>query len=519
VYQVQAGSIRQTGIWVMMPGNLIYKESRLRMKRIDSEIKKNYILFGICMILFVSVNLYITVSFVSRYTEYLDNYRQINHIAIAYHDSQTYFHLYNKEREAESYDQYQAANEEMEALLSDTEGEMLQDRDCQMMLRVVRQMLEHRKDIIWQYLQPEAGSPQANIDYIENLDLLLGKNLNLLTTYYLDFISQAFSRYANSLKTQMLIINLALAGMGMFMYLFNTFIFKRLLVSVEKLTGAAIEIKNQNFDSPDIDKDRYEELNVVVQTFNDMKHTIRDMIEEINRNFEIKEKLSEQMLENERQQRRLAESKMKELQMQINPHFLFNTLSLVIRSVQLGEKETSITLIKAISKILRSSIETHALSIPLDDEIELLESYIYIQKIHCKGRIAIQLDVRKSYANDDVMVPPLIIQPLVENAIKHGLEDVVSDGRVSVVIAEKPQYILVTVKDNGCGLSDEVLENLKSHVATKSIGLLNVMERLQLTYHREDVMTVESSSQGTTVTLFLYKQTEEAYDTGNDSGR
>lgn len=489
------------------------------MKRIDTEIKKNGILFGICMVLFICVNLYITGSFVNRYTGYLDNYRQINQIAIAYHDSQTYFHLFNKEREAENYDQYQAANEQMEALLAGTEEEMLQDRNCQMMLRVVRQMMEHREDIIWQYLQPETGSPQANIDYIENLDLLLGKNLNLLTTYYLDFISQTFARYAGNLKKQMLVINLVLICMGVLVYLFNTFLFRQLLVSVEKLTGAATQIKNQNFGSPDIENDQYEELNVVVQTFNDMKHTIRDMIEEINRNFEIREKLSEQLLENERQQRRLAESKMKELQMQINPHFLFNTLSLVIRSVQLGEKETSITLIKAISKILRSSIETHALAIPLDDEIELLESYIYIQKVHCKGRIAIQLDVRKSYANDDVMVPPLIIQPLVENAIKHGLENVVADGRVSIAIVEKPEYILVTVTDNGCGLSDEVLENLKRHVATKSIGLLNVMERLQLTYHREDVMQVESGSQGTKITLFLYKQREEAYGTGDDSGR
>lgn len=489
------------------------------MKRIDSEIKKNYILFGICMVLFVSINLYLTGGFVSRYTAYLENYRKISNIAVSYNDSQTYFHLYNKEREAESYDLYQAANKEMEEILAETESDMLFDRECRMMLRVVRQMMEHREDIIHQYLLPTSGSPQANIDYIENLDLLLGKNMNLLTTYYLEYISQTFSHYASSLKTQMLVVNLAIAGMSIVMYWVNSILFKSLLASVEKLTRAATEVKNQNFDSPDIEPDRYEELNVVVQTFNDMKHTIRDMIEEINRNFEIKEKLSEQLLENERQQRRLAESKMKELQMQINPHFLFNTLSLVIRSVQLGEKETSVTLIKAISKILRSSIETHALAIPLDDEIELLESYIYIQKIHCKGRISIQLDVRKAYANDDVMVPPLIIQPLVENAIKHGLENVVADGRVSIAIVEKPDYILVRVGDNGCGLSDEVLENLRNHTATKSIGLLNVMERLQLMYHREDVMTVESSSRGTEISLFLYKQTEEMYGTGDDSGR
>ena len=75
---------------------------------------------------------------------------------------------------------------------------------------------------------------------------------------------------------------------------------------------------------------------------------------------------------------------MDQLTAQMNPHFLFNTLSLVIRSIQLGERDTSIQLVKAISKILRSSIEIKTTSIPLDDEIELLQAYLYIQKLHLK---------------------------------------------------------------------------------------------------------------------------------------
>lgn len=172
------------------------------MKRIDTEIKKNGVWLGICMVLFICVNLYITGNFVNRYTGYLDDYRQINQIVIAYHDSQTYFHLFNKEREEENYEQYQAANEKMETLLTGEEEEMLQDRDCRMMLRVVRQMMEHREEVILQYLQPETGNSKVNIDYIENLDLLLGSNLNLLTTNYLDYISQAFVRYSGSLKSR-----------------------------------------------------------------------------------------------------------------------------------------------------------------------------------------------------------------------------------------------------------------------------------------------------------------------------
>ena len=141
--------------------------------------------------------------------------------------------------------------------------------------------------------------------------------------------------------------------------------------------------------------------------------------------------------------------------MQMNPHFLFNTLSLVIRSIQLGERDTSIQLVKAISKILRSSIEINTVSIPLDAEIELLQSYLYIQKLHLKGRVTFCLDVRKSFMDEDVMIPPLTIQPLVENSIQHGLKDRVNGGKVDILITEKPDYIEAVVADNGVGFPEE----------------------------------------------------------------
>lgn len=210
--------------------------------------------------------------------------------------------------------------------------------------------------------------------------------------------------------------------------------------------------------------------------------------------------------------------------MQMNPHFLFNTLSLVIRSIQLGEREMSIQLVKSISKILRSSIEINTTAIPLDAEIELLQAYLYIQKLHLKGRITFCLDVRKSFSDEDVMIPPLTIQPLVENSIQHGLKDRISGGKVDILITEKPDYMEVVVADNGVGFP-EMQESGKTQktglaqesgqqsstgsgrvaIPKTSIGLNNVRERLGLYYREEDVLQIARVDDMTRITLKLYK--------------
>lgn len=308
-----------------------------------------------------------------------------------------------------------------------------------------------------------------------------------------------------------IVLNLALIGGCLFSLLLNYYMNRRVLFSIEDLTRAAQEITSKNFEAEDIRKTSFEELNQVSGAFDQMKHTIRNMITELNETHQMKE--------------RLAEAKIRELQMQMNPHFLFNTLSLVIRSIQLGERDTSIQLVKAISKILRSSIEIKTTSIPLDDEIELLQAYLYIQKLHLKGRITFCLDVRKSFLENAFQIPPLTIQPLVENSIQHGLKDRVSGGKVDILITEKPDYMEVVVADNGVGFPEhgerepeheDGLQKQNSRegrgqtvITRTSIGLNNVRERLELFYRKEDVLQIERIDGITKITLKLYKTEDD----------
>ena len=358
-------------------------------------------------------------------------------------------------------------------------------------------MVKHHQELAYSYIQADSLYSPGDMSVLDEVDLEIERCLNQLMSRYLEYLNKAFEDYSRQLNLVNFLMNLILIVGCLFTLSVNYRMSRDMLRSISRLTLAAREITNKNFEVEDIEETAFEELNQVSGTFDQMKHTIRNMITELNETYQMKE--------------RLAEAKIRELQMQMNPHFLFNTLSLVIRSVQMGERDTAIQLVKAISQILRSSIEIKTTAIPLDDEIELLQAYLYIQKLHLKGRIRFCLDVRKSFLDDTFMIPPLTIQPLVENSIQHGLKDRVSGGKVDILITEKPDHMEVVVADNGVGFvsgEEEKRSKEKAQVKEKgktSIGLNNVKERLKFFYRKEDVLRIERIDGITKITLKLYK--------------
>jgi sensor histidine kinase YesM len=386
-----------------------------------------------------------------------------------------------------------------------------------MMYRIVGQVAEYRREMAESYIRPDGDYYPSLMADLDEVDLEIERCLNQLMSQYLEYLNTAFASHSRTLRITNSILIVFFMTASLFGMVLNHQMSTSILNSIKRLTDAAREIMNNNLEAADIEETPFMELNQVSATFDQMKRQIRTMITELQETHQMKE--------------RLAEAKIRELQMQMNPHFLFNTLSLVIRSIQLGERDTSIQLVKAISKILRSSIEINTVSIPLDAEIELLQSYLYIQKLHLKGRVTFCLDVRKSFMGEDVMIPPLTIQPLVENSIQHGLKDRVSGGRVDILITEKPDYIEVVVADNGVGFPEDreqpetggLLMNLdqpeaggrtresnrpacrETPIPKTSIGLKNVRERLKLFYRKDDVLHIGRTEGVTRITLKLYK--------------
>lgn len=440
--------------------------------------------------IFIASNTLVNAGSSRQYNGLLQDYQQVNELLVINNRRQTYFKLYSKSHDEGVLKQYYNECELFDSQLSSLDAKMQNDRKCKMMYRIVCQVSEYRQDMAEFYIQPGGQYYPSLMADLDEVDLEIERCLNQLMRHYLEYLNIAFASHSKRLQftnSMLIMFFVAACSLGIVLnHRMNTSI----LNSIGRLTGAAREIMNNNLEAEDIEETPFVELNQVSETFDRMKRRIRTMITELQETHQMKEWL--------------AEAKIRELQMQMNPHFLFNTLSLVIRSIQLGERDTSIQLVKAISKILRSSIEIKTESISLDAEIELLQSYLYIQKLHLKGRVTFCLDVRKSFSDEDVMIPPLTIQPLVENSIQHGLEDRVSGGRVDILITEKADYIEAVVADNGVGFPADK-EQPDRQGSKTSIGLNNVRERLKLYYQKEDVLQIVRVDGITRITLKLYK--------------
>ena len=192
-----------------------------------------------------------------------------------------------------------------------------------------------------------------------------------------------------------------------------------------------------------------------------------------------------QKLQKEQLSSRQKEMQLKILSNQINPHFLYNTLE-TIRMMAMEKKETEIAVtIKMLSQILRQSLSANDKTIPLKTELELVRNYLAIQKLRFGSRVDYTIDDNSS---GDCTILPLLIQPLVENSLIHGLETKQGGGYIWITIESNGNTLCIDVTDNGTGMKLKQLEKLREDLASAGdsaggrIGLVNVNRRIILHY-------------------------------------
>jgi two-component system LytT family sensor kinase len=175
------------------------------------------------------------------------------------------------------------------------------------------------------------------------------------------------------------------------------------------------------------------------------------------------------------QEQLLLTAKLEALASQINPHFLFNTLA-SISSLIRSHPETARTLILKLSGLLRRLLRSHDHFVTLREELEAIDEYLDIESVRFGPTLRVEKDI--SPDSLEVIVPSMILQPLVENSIKHGLSRKVGGGRITIRSARRNGHAVIEVIDNGLGIEDDRLDR----VVGDGIGLSNVNERLQVIY-------------------------------------
>jgi len=205
---------------------------------------------------------------------------------------------------------------------------------------------------------------------------------------------------------------------------------------------------------------------------------------------EMQAKLKEEQLENARKKACIFA-----LERQINPHYLFNTLESIRMSLVLkGDRETA-DLVQIFAKSYREMIDDSRQAITLRDELAFVHDYFTIQDFRHAGKIRLKTDVPEELLH--YCIPKFLLQPLIENAIVHGLELKESGGTINLTIRREDDFLTMRVSDDGIGMNEKELEALRVSLyskgsSRKNYALRNIAERLSLLYGTSALLTVES---------------------------
>jgi two-component system sensor histidine kinase YesM len=199
---------------------------------------------------------------------------------------------------------------------------------------------------------------------------------------------------------------------------------------------------------------------------------------------EMVESLDDLFQKNMEKQDRLRLAEIKSLQAQINPHFLYNTLDSIKWLAKLNGVDEVSVIVSKLGNLLKNSIHSEGDLDTVEESMYLIDSYLSIQKIRFKNKFDIVVDIDEAILQ--CLVPKLVIQPIVENAIVHGIENKIGKSTVKITGKKENDRIVFEVEDDGAGISRENLEKLRNSVAltriTENVALANIHNRIKLYY-------------------------------------
>lgn len=259
------------------------------------------------------------------------------------------------------------------------------------------------------------------------------------------------------------------------------------------------------------------ELAVMANTFSEMAGQVEKNMDVLKENAQLEQMLLREESEHLAMQNLVTQAELRSLQAQINPHFLFNTLSMISKSAYLSQDTTTSELIDRLAGFLRYALDKSSTTSTLREEINSIENYLFIQKKRFSGRLDFLVDVAEQVPN--LKMPAIVLQPLVENAIQHGIGPLAEEMVISLKVRNWDGRVRIQIEDNGIGMSAEQLETLQSclklglesssRISGTGIGLTNVYRRLKIYYGNDVQFNIESEENcGTLITISLPSEVE-----------
>lgn len=283
-------------------------------------------------------------------------------------------------------------------------------------------------------------------------------------------------------------------GMVMLVIFLSIYFAKRFTKPIQEISTAMTK-----FNGIDFTKTEFTRTNTELDQIGDVYN-------------ELLERLENQLIEMKKQERELRQSELNTLINQINPHFLYNTLDTIYMLARIHKDPTTMKMIQALSKYLRVTLSKGSDVICVDDEIDNARNYMEIQKI--RNQSLFDYEIECKIEGSKVGVLKMMLQPLVENAIKYGFCELFEGGLIRIQVKWQGEFLVFQVYNNGkpieedvankiCSLNEREVTQMKGVVESKEhgYGIVNIMTRLRLKYGEEAKLLCEPVSEGTRFTI------------------
>ncbi|WP_339834591.1 sensor histidine kinase [Paenibacillus sp. FSL R7-0272] len=318
------------------------------------------------------------------------------------------------------------------------------------------------------------------------------------------YISMSPYRATDTRNTSLVLLAFMLLAVNGSVFFVSSFIISRSVIKpIHKLLRSMQKAPSGNFRKVKVELNSYE--------FQQLYSGYNQMIEQI-----------EQMLSRIiQEQQTIRRVELNTLQAQIKPHFLYNTLDSITSLAMSGMNDKVCEMLEALGSYYRLSVSKGNEVITLREEVEIVRHYLIIQQVRYPGVFEVQYDIEPDC--EQMMIPKLVLQPLVENSLYHGIRAKGSSGIIRIQAQQSGDSVTLTLTDDGAGMSEEQVQQIQctekhkflrpvhdqsqsSSNVNASFGLWGTMERLRIFYDREDVLNLKSvPGKGTTITITIPK--------------
>ena len=475
---------------------------------------KLLVIFMIPTIMLLSINAYINAEINTMIDDISGIYASntmLNELQIRLTQVHRYLETFLDTRDTEAIEGYLRNQQEFSSRLEQLNGRLLDD-DSMITQKNIRSISEEYIRTADRAVEAKRGRNVVKYkEYYDDADRLfsyINSYIYSLNSRQLQCNSHNYEALFTSLKYSET-ANLTILCMTSALVTLLVFLLTRGITDpLQRLAEAAEQVANGSLVAEVSGPVANDEVGIVTAAFNQMVVSLKDNMEQARQRIALESAMKEKQLLMEAH---LKDTQLKYLQSQINPHFLFNTLNACAQLAMLEGADRTYTYVQNVADFYRYNVRKKDGVATLAEEIGLVDNYIYIINVRFSGEIHFIKEIEEGVT--DVPMPAMILQPLVENSINHGLRDVEWEKKIWLSVYRENDRICVSVRDNGIGISPEqtqsILNNdlngngLQEH--TTGVGLRNVIGRLRLFYNRDDVMEITStgSGMGTEVAVFI----------------